>query len=370
VDEECVISRDGITVRGVNGRPKLVAPAVITNQKGIFVQTGADLTVDGLELTGARLPVDKNGAGIRSQGGNLTIRNCWIHDNDDGILVGPADGDAGVLIENSEFSGNGAGDGYSHNIYVSSPTRWFTMRASWSHDSSVGHLVKSRARETTLLYNRLTSEQGTTSYEVNIPNGGTTVLVGNLIEQGPNGQNNTVISYGEEGITADHADDLYIVNNTIVNDRSSGTFVWGNNSTTSAVIRNNILWGRTTLVSIGKSTTDHNVETSANLFENAAGFDYRVKDGTATVVDQGTDPGTTVDGGSLAPTEQYVHPASSEPRPVGAVFDLGAYELPEAPDAGTGGPFPGFCRCSVDGGSAAVAALVLLAAAWRKRRAS
>src|SRR5262249_28644633 len=127
--ESCTISQNGLTLRGVNGRPTLVAPNPIPNGKGILVQYGADLTVEGFELTGARLPVDKNGAGIRSQGGNLTIRDCWFHDNDDGILVGPADADAGVLIENSEFNHNGAGDGYSHNIYVSSPTRWFTMRA-------------------------------------------------------------------------------------------------------------------------------------------------------------------------------------------------------------------------------------------------
>jgi uncharacterized protein (TIGR03382 family) len=368
LDEECVISANGITLRGVNGRPKVVAPATITNQKGIFVQYGAGLTVDGFELTGARLAdAGNNGAGIRSQGGNLTIRNSWFHDNDNGILVGPADADAGVLIENSEFSNNGAGDGYSHNIYVSSPTRWFVMRASWSHDSNVGHLVKSRARENWLLYNRLTTQQGTTSYEVNLPNGGTSVLLGNVIEQGPNGQNGTIISYGEEGISATHADDLYVVSNTVVNNRGSGTFIWDNNATTPVLIRNNLFWGRTTLLTIGRATTDHNVETTAALFADASAFDYHLKETATQALHQGTDPGTTADGGSLLAVEQYVHPASSEPRPENAAIDLGAYELPDAGSDG-GGPIPRVCGCTGGVGAPALIALALAAALVRRRR--
>ncbi|HYV47989.1 MAG TPA: hypothetical protein VFA20_24180, partial [Myxococcaceae bacterium] len=297
-----------------------------------------------------------------------TIRNCWIHDNDDGILVGPADPDAGVLIENSEFSSNGAGDGYSHNIYVSSPTRRFEMRASYSHDSSVGHLVKSRARENWLLYNRLTTEQGTTSYEVDLPNGGTSVLVGNLIEQGPNGQNNTVISFGEEGIPADHADDLYVVNNTVVNHLSAGNFIWDNNAATPVVIRNNILWGRTTLVAIGKATQDHNIETSADLFAGAAGFDFHLKDNASAALGQGADPGTTADGGgSLLAVEQYVHPASSEPRPINGVIDLGAYELPDAGGDGNPLPLPHVCGCSEGAGVPAIAAVAIALLLTRRR---
>jgi len=356
--DSCTITANRLTLRGVNGRPKLVAPSPIPNQKGIWVQTGADLTVEGFELTGARLPVDKNGAGIRSQGGNLTIRGCWFHDNDDGILVGPTDPDAGVLIENSEFSGNGAGDGLSHNIYVSTPTRWLVMRASWSHDVSVGHLVKSRARENWLLYNRLTTEQGTTSYEVDLPNGGTSVVAGNLIEQGPNGQNNTLITYGEEGIPATHRDDLYVVNNTMVNRRGSGLFVWVGNAATPALVRNNIFRGGASVATLGNVAADHNITTQTNLFADVDRFDYRLVDLEVSkeAVDKGADPGTTADGGSLAAVEQYVHPTSSEPRPVAGAIDIGAYELPyDDPPP----PDPR-CGCGASAGAPAVALMVLV----------
>lgn len=368
LDEACTFTKNGLTVRGVNGRPKLVAPSTIPNGKGILVQYGADFTVEGIEFTGARLPVDKNGAGIRSQGGNLTIRDCWFHDNDDGILVGTADPDAGVLIENSEFSANGAGDGYSHNIYVSTPTAWFVMRGSYSHDSVVGHLVKSRARENWLIANRLTSEQGTTSYEVDLPNGGTSVLVGNMIEQGPNGQNTTVVSYGAEGIPGTHRDDLYVVNNTMLNDRGSGVFVSvASGVQTAAKLRNNLFRGGASLVAVGKVDMVSNLPTQHDLFVDAGGFDYHLKSTSAEAIDQGVDPGTTADGGSLTPALQYVHPTHTEARPVAGALDYGAFEVPGEPDGGTTTPPGPHCGCDA-AGALPFAALALLA--LRRRRAT
>ena len=44
---------------------------------------------------------DKNGAGIRLEGHGLVVRNCYFHDNEDGILT---DGGGDVdFIEGSEF---------------------------------------------------------------------------------------------------------------------------------------------------------------------------------------------------------------------------------------------------------------------------
>jgi len=83
----------------------------------------------------------------------------------------------------------------------------------------VGHTVKSRSKETHILYNRISGEDGDTSYEINVPNAGRTFIIGNLIEQGPNTQNSTILLYGEDGVPADgRANEIYIVNNTFVND--------------------------------------------------------------------------------------------------------------------------------------------------------
>ena len=93
----------------------------------------------------------------------------------------------------------------------------FTLRWSSSHHAKVGHLVKSRADENHILYNRLMDEaDGTSSYAINLPNGGTSYVIGNLVQQGPQTQNAAILAYGEEGTTNPKAD-LYVVNNTFVN---------------------------------------------------------------------------------------------------------------------------------------------------------
>ena len=56
-------------------------------------------------------------------------------------------------------------DGQSHNIYVNQVAQ-FTLKFSYSHDAIIGHLVKSRAYQNSILYNRFTGESGTSSYKL------------------------------------------------------------------------------------------------------------------------------------------------------------------------------------------------------------
>ena len=130
------------------------------------------------------------------------MRHVYLHDNENGLLTGNRHPESNeILIEFSEFARNGDGRGYAHNIYVGRSKR-FEMRYSYSHGSSGGHLVKSRARENIIAYNRLTDEEGgTSSYIVDIPEGGTAAIIGNVIEQGAETLNHGMISYGGRGIT-------------------------------------------------------------------------------------------------------------------------------------------------------------------------
>src|SRR3954452_4003841 len=74
-----------ITIEGVGGMVHLVASGQIPNGKAILI-TDTDVTLDHIEFSGATVH-DGNGAGIRYQGGNLTITNSYFHDNQDGILA-------------------------------------------------------------------------------------------------------------------------------------------------------------------------------------------------------------------------------------------------------------------------------------------
>ncbi len=211
-------TRNNLTIRGVGGRAHLDAHGSNAQGKGIWVIQGANTTVENIEFSGATVP-DQNGAGIRQEGPGLTLRNCYFHDNENGILTG-ANLSSDIVIENSEFARNGFGDGQSHNIYIGT-VRSFTLRYSYSHLAKIGHLVKSRAQTNYILYNRLTDETGTASYEIDLPAGGRAYVIGNLIQQSPTTDNETIISFAEEG-GRNAVQELYVVNNTIVNDYVEG----------------------------------------------------------------------------------------------------------------------------------------------------
>src|SRR5262245_47620812 len=106
-----------VSIIGVGGMAHFVFDGAvpIPNGKAILV-TRDDVTLDHLEFSGAAVP-DRNGAGIRYEGGALTITNCYFHNNQEGILAGAVPGGS-IMIDHSEFAANGAGDGYTHNIYV------------------------------------------------------------------------------------------------------------------------------------------------------------------------------------------------------------------------------------------------------------
>lgn len=319
----CAWSRDRLTLRGVNGRPRIDAAGQNAQGKAIWVIAGADTTIENVELSGCRVP-DRNGAGIRQEGANLDVRHAYFHDNENGILAGDRAGST-ITIEYSEFAHNGYGDGQSHNLYVNHVDR-LVFRHNWSHGAVVGHLLKSRARENRIEYNRLTGESGgSESYELSLPSGGLAFVVGNLIQQPATSENGALLDYLSEPGGANPDDRLFVANNTFVNERGSGTFLQiGAATTTPVVARNNLFHGNGTLVTQAAAVLDHNYSGSEPMFVDPARYDYRLVAG-APVIDAGTDPGSGA-GESLRPTRVYVHPAAGADRAVDGTIDIGAYE--------------------------------------------
>lgn len=326
----CGWKTNRLTLVGVNGRPKINAAGRSAAGKAIWVISGSDTTVENIELTGTSVE-SHNGAGIRQEGPNLTVRHCYIHDNEEGILAGDEPSST-ITIETTEFANNGYPDGQSHNIYINH-IQSFVLRYSYSHDAVSGHLVKSRARENFILYNRLTGEAGTSSFELDLPNGGRSFVIGNVIEQGPLSENGTIIAYGEEGLTNPETT-LFLVNNTVVNNRAgSGPLISIGTGALPAVLRNNIFNGSGMLIDQPGARQSHNLFASG-LFVNPGEYDYHLKR-ESPARDFGADPGTR-GGLSLVPNYQYVHPACFEKRKTaGAAIDAGAFEL-----GGGGGPDP------------------------------
>ena len=322
-DDFAVITANNLTIRGVGGKARLVQSSngVIPSGKAIWVTSGSNITIDNVEFSGAHVS-DGNGAGIRAEGAGLIVTNSYFHDSENGILAS-ANSSSDIDIEYSEFANNGVGgDGHTHNVYIGT-VRSLTFKYDYSHSSNVGHLVKSRALKNVIAYNRLTDELGTGSYEVDLPDGGESYVIGNMIEQGPNTGNPSIIAYAEES-TSNPTQQLYVSGNTIVNDRSAGgTFIWVTGTPTTK-ITDNLFVGTGTLVS-GATLNSGNVTTTNPGFVNQAGYDYHLT-ASSPAIDKGVDAGNA-NGMNLNPTMEYVHPLSSKVRTVsGTAIDAGAFE--------------------------------------------
>ena len=73
-------------------------------------------------------------------------------------------------------------------------------------------------------------------------------MIGNVVQQGPASQNSNLFAYGLEGVT-NPSSQLYLVNNTLVNDKGSGAaVVVGPQVTSSVLAQNNISTGSPTFV--------------------------------------------------------------------------------------------------------------------------
>ena len=328
----CAIYANNLTIRGVNGRPRIDAAGVNSQGKGTWVVIGNSVVVENVEMSGAKVP-DQNGAALRLEGTNFTLRNSFLHDNENGILTG-ANTASNIVIENSEFGHNGFGTGYTHNLYIGNVAS-LMFRGNYSHDANVGHNLKSRAQVNTIAYNRFSStpdgQTGTTasgkpSYEIDLPNAGTSYIIGNIVEQPAGNNNPNILAYGEEGAT-NPAQDLYVVNNTFLNDDTSGgNFVMiGSGVTKAALLQNNIFSGIGTLTNQTNAIDRTNFRSIAPGFVDRAGYNLHPT-ANPLVIDAGSAPGLSASGLSLVPQSQYKHSASTESRTVTGLIDIGAYE--------------------------------------------
>jgi hypothetical protein len=206
----CTINANDLTIRGINGRPKIDAAGKNAQGKGIWVVKGNNIKVENVEMYGAKVP-DQNGAALRLEGTHFTLRSSYLHNNENGILSG-ANANSNIVVEYSEFGFNGIGDGRTHNLYVGNVAS-LNFRYNYSHDANVGHNLKSRAKLNTITYNRFSSTTSKPSYEIDLPNGGTSYVIGNVIHQPSNHNNPGMLAYALEGAT-NPGQDLYVVNNT------------------------------------------------------------------------------------------------------------------------------------------------------------
>lgn len=211
-----VWSQRALKIRGIGNRPILEAWGKSAEGKAIWVIRDGDFTIENIEFRNARVP-DGNGAGIRFERGSLTVANCKFANNQMGLLSSN-DPEARLTIIDSEFSDAPRTGGRLHHLLYVGRIARFVLQGSHLHGGFRGHLVKSRARETDIRYNLINDGPGgEASYEVEMPDGGDAILVGNIIAQSAGSQNPIVVAYGAEG-TIWPVNRLVMSHNTLVNE--------------------------------------------------------------------------------------------------------------------------------------------------------
>ena len=275
-------------------RPFFNSGGAVSNSSGLIYRTptaaNGILTIQDIELsTGIIDPNGPNGstAALYTNNTNdtytLNVIGCYVHDCYDGILIG-RHVNATINLINTEWAYNGFNDGLSHNIYISG-VGVLNVQGCWSHNADGGHLLKSRAKVTTVTACRMTAEGGgrsgaSSSLESDFSCGGTVTVQGCLFQQcnislipndgSGNTSNNDMIGFNrEEGNLTNcpvdgRTQSFKFVQNTVVDDHTStgtypGTMLSAGSSGFPAgtIVQDNVFCGPTAAAALAAFPSNH-----------------------------------------------------------------------------------------------------------------
>jgi len=240
---DCATWRVGKLVIEGSGKPE---DTVITdktcNGKGLFLTDGEDITIRNLTLTRARVP-DGNGAGIRMEANNLTVEHVRFVNNQNGILTN-SEVKGSLIVRDSEFIRNGSCEhSCAHGIYANNLDLLHIERSKFFETRSAHH-IKSRARRTEVIDSDLEDgPNGNSSYQIELPNGGSVVVRGCTIQKGPKSENHTgAIVIGMEGVNQPTRE-IVVENNSFRVEGGYSSYLVYNETATDAMLNNNKLSG-------------------------------------------------------------------------------------------------------------------------------
>lgn len=220
---DCAVQAAGlVTYRAV--RPlTAIFDSGICEGKATLVLRGRRAMVDGLVFQNLRV-ADGNGAGIRIEKGSLLVRNSVFRNSEQGILGGGDDPDSDIIIERSSFSGLGRCDrnlACAHSIYLSA-FRSVTVRNCRFERGRGGHYVKSRSALIEVGDSSFDDSRGrATNYMIDLPEGATGVIQGNIFVQGGNKENHTAFIAVAAEAQRNPSDNLQVSDNSAHQTRSA-----------------------------------------------------------------------------------------------------------------------------------------------------
>lgn len=301
---------DDLQIVAVGGRVRLPALGAHAEGKGLFVTTGENISIEGLDFSGVRVP-DGNGAGIRLERGSLILRDCSFRDCEMGVLSSN-EPTVRLALEGCEFSHAAPRPGGrpAHLLYAGRIAH-LRVQGCYFHHGRVGHLLKSRAAVSEILYNRLTDESGgRASYELEFPDGGLALVLGNLIQQSAGSENPHLIAYGAESLLQPRRE-LYLLHNTLVDNLpAGGRYLRVPAGQVRVQAYNNLLVGGARLAPDAGWDWRNNPAVDWEVFERAAREDFRPRPASG-LRDRVIEPAPLADGRLPRLERQYQHPRQS-----------------------------------------------------------
>ncbi len=322
-----VLHQRSLTIRGVGSRPVLVAEGTLAESKAILVVRHGDIVIENIAFRGARVP-DGNGAGIRLEKGRLRVRSCAFFDNEMGLLTSNFP-DAELIVEDSEFAQAPHSNGGLHHLLYAGRIASLKVSGSRFHQGNVGHLLKSRARRTVLTYNMLVDGSGgSASYEVDLPNGGDALLLGNVIGQSARTQNPVVVAFGAEGRPWPRSR-LQMAHNTLLSDGPGPAWflrVWKDRLPQDTPIRavNNLSVGLGVFALGALGDFRGNRSATRAMLEDADNLVFAL-DARSPLRGLGVDPRTAFDE-DLSPSAEFTLPVGTRPLSKGEAWSPGAFQ--------------------------------------------
>ncbi len=190
VYRQCTVQAGGrITYRAVEPGTAIFE-GTACEDKAAFVLRGAGSVVDGIVFRGIRVS-DGNGAGIRTEIGDLVVTNSMFLDSQEGILGGHPSAQR-ITIDHSTFAGLGQCDetpDCAHGIYLANRGQ-VTITNSRFERGRGGHYVKLRVPNVQIADNSFDDTRGhNTNYMIDLPEGATGLITRNTFVQGRDKEN-------------------------------------------------------------------------------------------------------------------------------------------------------------------------------------
>jgi hypothetical protein len=240
-EEGIYLDKDDLAIMGEEG---VVFDNATVDEKAALVLTGNNVLVENIECRNIQVS-DNNGACIRFEGANLTVRNLYAHDSQSGVMT---NNNAGIVkIEHSIFErlgGKAQGAGYAHALYIKADELIF-YKSKIISTKGEGSGIKSRSKKVVIDSSLLASMDAMDSRLVDMANYGELIIKNSVLQQGGHTSNSQLLAYGlETNITSEFdVNRVELVNNIILFDNKKSNVLISSRLLDEMVNRGNVFIG-------------------------------------------------------------------------------------------------------------------------------